>query len=437
MGWIMDFIGQILSVVEILLIVDFLIRFLGWKHDVSYRKVCTGVFIFLMYLAAQFNGRFENSHVVVLFAYFLLLFIFSTLFLQQKKGIQFLVCIFPLLMVSEIDILVMQISASIRKIAVNLFLDNKNGYLVFTALLTKVILWYILRKIRLLYSQSIIRLTRKFYLIADSLIILNMSIEVLLFYVINSGVYDSTINAMLIVVTLGIILLSIYIGYSIFKISEQDSQIFKYELTQLQTQEKERQIEEFKRSYSRIRQFTHDYKNHCMSMQKLLEDANYEELDKYLRSITGRYLEMNCDFVNTNNPLIDSILNTKIYQCKENGIDIVCTVAGDISHWDKVEIGIILFNLLDNAIEASMKEEKQGKIEFILKREGGVSNITIKNTVSRPVLKNNTELKTDKLDKEIHGIGHTTVAELTEELNGMVEYYEKESKFCAHVFLPL
>ena len=84
-----------------------------------------------------------------------------------------------------------------------------------------------------------------------------------------------------------------------------------------------------------------------------------------------------------------------------------------------------------------MKEEKQGKIEFILKREGGVSNITIKNTVSRPVLKNNTELKTDKLDKEIHGIGHTTVAELTEELNGMVEYYEKESKFCAHVFLPL
>lgn len=437
MEWIMNLTGQILGVAEILIIVEFLVRFLGWKSEASYRKVWTGILVMFMYLAAQFNGMFEYSYVVVLLVYFLLLFIFSILFLQQRKGIQFLVCIFPLLTIAEIDILVMQISALLRKIAVNLYLENDNGYLMFTALLTKVILWYILRKIRLLYSQRIIRLARKFYLIADSFIILNMSIEVLLFYVINSGVYDSTVNSMLMLVTLGIILISIYIGYSIFKISEQNSKILTYELTQLQTQEKEQQIEEFKRSYFRIRQFTHDYKNHCMSMQKLLEDANYEELDKYLRSITGRYLEMNCEFVNTNNPLLDSILNTKMYQCKENGIDIECTISGDVSHWDKVEIGIILFNLLDNAIEASMKERKKGKIEFILKREGGVSNITIKNMVSKSVLMSNQYLRTDKEEKEMHGIGHMTVSELVEELGGMVEYYEAESRFCVHVFLPL
>lgn len=437
MEWGMNLIGQMLSMLEILIIVEFLIRFLGWKRRVSYRKIWTCVLVVLLYLAVQFNVMSRHSHVIVLFTYFLILFTFSYLLLEQKWEVRLLVCLFPLMVIAVIDILVIQVFAFASERTVYLFLENENGYLLLAAFLTKIILWYSLRRIRLFYKRNVINLTKKFYLIANILIMLNISIEVLLFYVINSGVYNLTVNTILIAVSAGMVLISIYIGYSIFKISDQDNKLLKFELIQLQTQEKEKQIKEFKRSYTRIRQFIHDYKNHCMSMQTLLADGKYEELDKYLQSITGRYLEMNCEFVNTNNPLIDSIVNTKIYQCKENKIDIACTISGDISLWNKIEIGIILFNLLDNAIEASMKEQEIRKIDFILKREEGVSNITIKNRISRSVLDSNPQLHSDKEDQEMHGVGHTTVIELAEELGGVVEYYEEDSKFCAHVFLPL
>lgn len=437
MEWIMNLIGQMPGVLEILIIVEFLIKFLGWKKDVSYRKVWTCVLVVLMYLAVQFNGMSRHSYVIVLFTYFLILFTFSYLLLEQRWEVRLLVCLFPLMVIAVINILVIQIFAFASERTADLFLENENGYLLLAAFLTKLILWYSLRMIRLFYKRNVINLTKKFYLIANFLIMLNISIEVLLFYVINSGVYNLTVNTILIVVSAGMVLISIYIGYSIFKISDQDNKLLKFELIQLQTQEKEKQIEEFKRSYIRIRQFIHDYKNHCMSMQTLIEGEKYEELDKYLQSITGRYLKMNCEFVNTNNPLIDSILNTKIYQCKENEIDIPCTISGDISNWDKMEIGIILFNLLDNAIEASMKEQENRKIEFILRRENRISNITIKNRISSSVLESNQELQTDKEDQETHGIGHTIVNDLVAELGGVVEYYEEDSKFCAHVFLPL
>ena len=52
-------------------------------------------------------------------------------------------------------------------------------------------------------------------------------------------------------------------------------------------------------------------------------------------------------------------------------------------------------------------------------------------------MERNPGLQTIKPDQGMHGIGHTTVAGLAEELNGMVEYYEADSKFCVHVFLPL
>lgn len=437
MEWVMNLIGQMLGVAEILIIVEFLVRFLGWKKGAAYRKIWICMLVVLLYLVAQFNGMFRHSHVIVLFIYFLILFTFSSLLLEEKWEVRLLGCLFPFMVITIIDILFMQISAFLHEKTVNLLLMNINLPLLISVLLTKVFLWYILRKIRLFLKKNVINLTKKFYLIANGLIILDMGIEILLFYVINSGVYESSVNAMLIAVSAGIMIISIYIGYSIFKMSEQDNKILKYELIQLQTQEREQQIEEFKRSYSRIRQFTHDYKNHCMSMQKLLEDGNYEELDKYLQSITGRYLELNCEFVNTNNPLIDAILNSKMYQCRENKIEMTCTISGDISTWDKLEIGIILFNLLDNAIESCMNEEAERKIEFILKREKEASNITIKNVISKSVLERNPGLQTIKPDQGMHGIGHTTVAGLAEELNGMVEYYEEDSKFCVHVFLPL
>ena len=42
-------------------------------------------------------------------------------------------------------------------------------------------------------------------------------------------------------------------------------------------------MEEWKHSEESIRKFRHDYKNHCMNMEHLLEEGEYESLGKYLK----------------------------------------------------------------------------------------------------------------------------------------------------------
>ena len=56
-----------------------------------------------------------------------------------------------------------------------------------------------------------------------------------------------------------------------------------YQLVELKSQEQERQLEEWKYSEESLRKFRHDYKNHCMNMEHLFEEGEYESLGKYFK----------------------------------------------------------------------------------------------------------------------------------------------------------
>ena len=59
-------------------------------------------------------------------------------------------------------------------------------------------------------------------------------------------------------------------------ISKKNEKMQFYQLIELKSQEQERQLEEWKYSEESMRKFRHDYKNHCMNMDHLLEEGEYE-----------------------------------------------------------------------------------------------------------------------------------------------------------------
>lgn len=60
-------------------------------------------------------------------------------------------------------------------------------------------------------------------------------------------------------------------------------------------------------------------------------------------------------------------------------MDMVCYVVGDLSEIDGMEMGSILFNLLDNAIEATRQNKKvEKKIICNINKEEGATEIFIK-----------------------------------------------------------
>lgn len=428
--------GQILGLLEIVIVVDFLTKCFEWKGGTKGVRLKKAGICGALLLAAQCNGRFGSSHTVVIFADIILLFLFCELYLEGSRRLHLLGCLIPFLVISVISTFIMQLFALLRSEAVGLYMIQLDRYLYVGAVLAKVILFGALYGIRKFW-KSIRYLSRRYYFLINVLIVFCVVIEILLFYVVDSKVYDPAANRMLIMISVGIMLTSVYIWYSTVRISEQNSRLMKYELMQLKNEEKERQIGAYQEMNLRMARFQHDYRNHCINMQNMLENGQYEETSKYLQDIAGRYMNESHNSIHTGNAVIDAVINNKIFQCRNQKIQITCFIVGDLSGVKGSEIGIILFNLLDNAIEANEKIKENRRMELRLSIERNTLNIIIRNRIPGSVLAVNSRLMTDKKDKGMHGIGHIAVRELAEEMGGLIEYYEEEDMFCAHVFLPV
>ncbi len=429
-------LGQALGLLEIIIVVDFLTKCFAWKKETGGVRIKKAGICILLFLAAQCNGRFENSHMVVVLADIILLFVFCRLFLTGSRRLHLFGCLTPFLVISVTDIFVMQVFSAFLSEAVGVYMIRLDGYLYMGAVLSKIILFGILSFIQRFW-RSIQCLSKRYYFLLNVLIVFCVVIEILLFYVVDSRIYDPAANRMLIVISIGIIVTSVYIWYATVRISEQNGRLLQYELMHLKNKEKEQQIEAYKEMNFRMAKFQHDYQNHCMNMQHMLENRQYEEIRNYLQDITGKYMKDSCYFIHTGSAVIDAVVNNKIFQCQSQDIRITSSVVGDLSGVKGTEIGIILFNLLDNAVEASEKITDGRRIELRMNLEKDTLNIIIRNKIHRSVLTANSRLMTDKKDKQMHGIGHIAVQELVEEMGGLIEYYEEEDMFYAHVFLPV
>ena len=153
--------------------------------------------------------------------------------------------------------------------------------------------------------------------------------------------------------------------------------------------------------------------------------------------ITDYYLVSEKIYIETQNSILDAVLNVKIFQAREKQMDMVCYVVGDLSEIDGMEMGSILFNLLDNAIEATRQNKKvEKKIICNINKEEGATEIFIKNSIDQSVLWKNSDLRTSKANKTLHGIGQQIVRSLVEKMEGMIDFYEEDKMFCVHIYLP-
>ena len=102
-----------------------------------------------------------------------------------------------------------------------------------------------------------------------------------------------------------------------------------------------------------------------------------------------------------------------------------------------MNLGIILSNLLDNAIEAECRQNTNNrKILLHLQQDKGMYYITIKNYIDASVLSTNPSLFTNKADKKHHGWGVRSVRKIVQSLDGIYQQYEQDSYFITTIILP-
>lgn len=186
------------------------------------------------------------------------------------------------------------------------------------------------------------------------------------------------------------------------------------------------------------RSISHEYRNNLLYMSALLEQGDYGKLSDYLKEVSGADMR-GMDVINTNNSVINVIMNTKYYEAKKAGASFICKI-NNLSGITMKETDIILLlsNLLNNAIEAVQKCLGKRVIKVKIVIENNKFIMSVRNTFNGEIKKDGDKFKTTKKEKsELHGIGIKNVIRIVEKYHGLHLFETCEDEFCAVVIIPM
>lgn len=228
------------------------------------------------------------------------------------------------------------------------------------------------------------------------------------------------------------------------KQEEQDKLLTEYIARNLQLEKKlsemesdyqiqQQMSEEIKRIQEQIRLLKHDMKNHTMVILSYLEENQIEEAKRYAGEILNKLNRM-YTYVNVGNELLSYIINHKLSEAKEQGLEIKAEIENlSFDYMASVDFSALLNNILDNAIRGALSSREK-KLEVQIYRQKGMDIVTVKNSINESVLDKNPELVSTKQEAG-HGYGMKQIRSIVEKYDGMMDVYEKNALFIVSVML--
>lgn len=193
---------------------------------------------------------------------------------------------------------------------------------------------------------------------------------------------------------------------------------------------------EVENMYNTMRGWKHDYRNHLQAMKYLHSMNDMEGLKKYLEHLDEDLGKIE-QVVKTGNPMTDAILNSKISLAMARDIQVIVdanvSIALTIS---EIDLCIIIGNLMENAIEASMhlkKEERFIRIYMDMKNTQLYMSFT-NMTASKKRKKHYGRFLTSKGDG--HGFGLVRVDDIVDKYHGYINRNSEDGAYSTEILLP-
>lgn len=207
-------------------------------------------------------------------------------------------------------------------------------------------------------------------------------------------------------------------------------------------------MEDMERIYSGIRGMKHDMKNTLCVIHSLSagDDAKRnEELQAYLSEMNRSIENLEVRF-KTGNMVADTLLNMKYHEAVRDISDLKMDVdklllpQGLVIH--SYDIGVILGNAVDNAIEACRKlKAKEPEADAFIRvssmQKGNLLILKVENSFDgRLVIRSQDEFPiTDKADKKFHGIGLAKIKNTAKKYQGTMDFKIKDRVFILSVMM--
>ena len=243
------------------------------------------------------------------------------------------------------------------------------------------------------------------------------------------------------VLLLGVNVSSVILFQKLLQLGEEKRKraVLENQLTQMQ-----REIEEIQDIYADMRGLRHDMRSHLESIAAVIGRTagnDREELDGYIGKMESTVSRLDFAYT-TGNPITDVI----IHQKKQEAEKLQIAFDADFTYPDKqqidvYDIGIVLNNALENAIEASSKVE--GKKSVVLRSYMKVNLFFVEvenDFCGGLVIDGETGLPvSSKEDKQLHGLGVDNIQRCARKYKGDIDIAVREEKgqkrFCLTVMM--
>lgn len=221
------------------------------------------------------------------------------------------------------------------------------------------------------------------------------------------------------VIAVGMVIMDIVMFYIVQDIIENSYKLRENELLKQQAEGQMELYRTVSENFDKQRRKTHEYKNQMLCIDALAGKGEYDKLKSYVRNITGN-LDRELDMIDTNNKIVNAVLNTKYQEAVDNSILMVLKI-NDLSGINMADEDIVtvLSNLLDNAIEAAGQcdiNHRLIKLKFTCEENNLI--LSVSNTYKdEPKVTEDGYITTKKEDKIEHGFGLRNVIAILDKYN--------------------
>lgn len=213
----------------------------------------------------------------------------------------------------------------------------------------------------------------------------------------------------------------------------------KYFVEQQQVHAIQERMEEVEQFYNGIRQMKHEMKNHLTNIKGLVRNGSYGDIEQYIDQMdeSMNVFELT---TKTGNTVTDVIVNDKQKAAEKQGILFQSEFSYPKSDgYNAYDIGVIINNLLQNALEACEKMAEGKRYIYLSGRQKKkFFIINVKNSFLGEVTfdtKTNLPLSTKEKDISLHGIGLSNVKREVDKYMGDVDIRVKKNEFSVTVLL--
>jgi len=238
------------------------------------------------------------------------------------------------------------------------------------------------------------------------------------------------------IMLLGAVIANVMLFQNVVQYHEENR---KRTLLENQIQQMQKEVQEIQDIYADMRGLRHDLRGHINNITQYVKkqnNADAEELNDYIRNMEETVSRLDFGY-HTGNPITDII----IHQKKQEADRAEIKFSVDFNYpkelqIDVYDIGVILNNALENAIEAATLLERDKYVSLHSYVKGNLFFIEVENSFAREVVMNKESglPESSKSNKKFHGMGLTNIQRCARKYKGDIDIVIGTSKQEQQIF---